>query len=110
MKRLLWFGPILSLVVPVQASAQSPFDGTWRVNLAESQSSMKSDVYLLQDGTYRCPTCDPPLEIPGDGRDHKIIGERCYDTVSVKVVMIGRQRKLTREMRKRLVLKITCSV
>jgi len=87
MKRLFWFGSILSLVMPVQALAQSPFDGTWRINLAaESQSSTKPDVYLLQDGTYRCPTCDPPLEIPADGRDHKIIGEPCYDTVSVKVV------------------------
>ena len=86
MKRLFWFGSILSLVMPVQALAQSPFDGTWRINLAESQSSTKPEVYLLQDGTYRCPTCDPPLEIPADGRDHKITGEPCYDTVSVKVV------------------------
>jgi len=86
MKRFLSFGAMLSLLMPVQASAQSSFDGTWKLNLAESQSSTKPDVYLLQGGTYRCPTCDPPLEIPADGRDHKITGEPCYDTVSVKVV------------------------
>ena len=86
MKRFVWFGSILSLVIPMQALAQSPFDGTWRINLDESQSSAKPDVYLLQDGTYRCSTCDPPLEIPADGHDHKITGEPCYDTVSIKVV------------------------
>jgi len=83
---LFWFALIMSLVIPVLASAQSPFDGVWRINLDESQSSTKPDVYLLQDGTYRCSTCDPPLEIPADGRDHKIRGEACYDTVSLKVL------------------------
>jgi hypothetical protein len=86
MKQLLCFGAMLSLVIPMQALAQSPFDGTWRINLDESQSSTKPDVYLLQDAVYRCSTCDPPLEIPADGRDHKITGEPCYDTVSIKVV------------------------
>jgi len=86
MKPLLCFGAMLSLLVPVQTLAQSSFDGTWQLNLAESQSSSKPDVYLLQGGTYRCPTCDPSLEIPADGRDHKITGEPCYDTVSIKVV------------------------
>jgi len=85
MKQLL-FGALLSLMMLVQAIAQSPLDGTWKINLAESQPSTKPEVYLLQDGTYRCPTCDPPLEIPADGRDHKITGEPCYDTVSIKVV------------------------
>ena len=73
-------------MMPMQALAQSPFDGTWKINLAESQSSTKPNVYLLQGGTYRCPTCDPPLEVSADSRDHKITGEPCYDTVSIKVV------------------------
>ncbi len=66
--------------------AQSPFDGTWKIDLAESQPSTKPDVYLLQDGTYHCPTCDPPLEIKVDSEGQKITGEPCYDTVGVKVV------------------------
>ena len=66
--------------------AQSPFDGTWKIDLAESQPPTKPEVYLLQDGTYRCTTCDPPLDIRADGRDQKITGEPCYDTVSLKVV------------------------
>jgi hypothetical protein len=86
MKQLLGFGLLLSWLIPVQALAQSPLDGTWKINLAESQSSTKPDVYLLQDNTYRCTTCDPPLDIRADGRDQKITGEPCYDTVSLKVV------------------------
>jgi hypothetical protein len=77
---------MLSLLMPVQALAQSPFDGKWKINLAESQFSTEPAVYMLQGGTYHCPTCDPPLEIPADGSDHKIVGEPCYDTASIKVV------------------------
>jgi hypothetical protein len=68
------------------AQAQSRFDGTWKIDLAESPPPTKPEVYLLQDGTYRCTTCDPPLDIRADGRDQKITGEPCYDTVSIKVV------------------------
>lgn len=66
--------------------AQSRFDGTWKIDLSESQSPTKGDDYLLQDNRYRCTTCDPPLDIRADGRDQKIMGEPFYDTVSLKVV------------------------
>ena len=75
---------LISLITFVQA--QSRFDGTWKIDLAESQPPTKAEVYLLQDDTYRCTTCDPPLDIRADGRDQKVTGEPCYDTVSLKVV------------------------
>jgi hypothetical protein len=75
---------LISWVTFVQA--QSRFDGTWKIDFTESQSPTKDDDYLLQDNRYRCTTCDPPLDIRADGRDQKIIGEPCYDTVSLKVV------------------------
>jgi hypothetical protein len=82
--------PVLCGVVLISwltfVQAQSRFDGTWKIDLAESQSSTTLYVYLLQDITYRCNTCDPPLDIRADGRDQKITGEPCYDTVSLKVV------------------------
>jgi len=74
------------MLVQAMAMAQSPFEGVWKVDLAESESSTKIYAYLLQDGTYRCTTCDPPLDIRADGQDHKITGVACYDTVSLKVV------------------------
>jgi len=76
---------VLSLMA-ASAVAQSVFDGTWKIDLNDPQSSTAHYDYLLQDGTYHCPTCDPPLEIRADGKDHKITGEPCYDTVSLKVV------------------------
>jgi hypothetical protein len=68
------------------AQAQSRFDGTWKIDLSESQSPTKGDDYLLQDNRYRCTTCDPPLDVRADGQDQKITGEPCYDAVSLKVV------------------------
>jgi hypothetical protein len=76
----------LSCLMCVQATAQSPFDGVWKAEPTESDTPREPEVYLLQGNTYRCTTCDPPLDIRPDGRDQKIIGEPCYDTVSLKVV------------------------
>lgn len=86
MKSLLCCVFLVSSIMSVQGAAQSLFDGTWKFDLDESQSSTTQYTYLLQDGIYHCPTCDPPLEVKADGRDHKITGEPCYDTVSLKVV------------------------
>jgi len=70
----------------VQAMAQSPFDGVWKAEPTEFDTPRAPEVYLLQNDTYRCPTCDPPLDIRADGRDQKITGEPCYDIVSLQVV------------------------
>jgi hypothetical protein len=82
--------PVLCCVLLISWSTfvqeQSRFDGTWKIDLAESEAPTKPELYLLQDSTYRCTTCDPPLDIRADGRDQKITGEACYDTVSLKVV------------------------
>ena len=86
MKSLLCCVFLVSSIISVQGTAQSLFDGTWKIDLNESQSSTTQYNYLLQDGIYHCPTCDPPLETKADGKDHQITGEPCYDTVSLRVV------------------------
>jgi len=68
------------------ATAQSIFDGTWKIDLNQSVPSTTPQEYLLQSGLYHCPTCDPALEVKADGKDHTITGEPCYDTVNLKVV------------------------
>jgi hypothetical protein len=82
--------PVLCCVLMISwstsAQAQSPFTGTWKLELAESELPTKPEVFLLQDSTYYCSTCDPPLKIKADGRERQITGEACYDTVSLKVV------------------------
>lgn len=77
---------VLLIVGSTFVQAQSRFDGTWRIDLAQDQPRTKPEVYLLQNNTYRCTTCDPPLDIRADGRGQKITGEPCYDTVSLEVV------------------------
>ncbi len=39
------------------AQAQSRFDGTWKIDLDQSQPPTRPNVYLLQDNRYRCATC-----------------------------------------------------
>jgi hypothetical protein len=77
---------LISWLMLVQAMAQSPFDGVWKAEPTESDTPREPEVYLLQGDTYRCTTCSPPLDIRADGRDQKITGEPCYDTVSLQVV------------------------
>jgi hypothetical protein len=86
MKASLALWPLLMLASPCTTLAASPFTGTWRVNLSESQSATKPEVYLLRDGIYHCQTCDPPVVTPADGHDHPAAGEPCFDSISIKVV------------------------
>ncbi len=86
MKKLLVAGFAMLLVMPVVASAQSPFDGTWKINLNDAQFPKKPDVYLLQNGMYQCKTCVPPIDVKADGQDQKVTGHPYYDTVAIKVI------------------------
>ena len=86
MKKLLAIGFWILVFAPVVALAQSPFDGTWKINVSTAQMPKKPDVYLLQDGMYHCQTCVPAVDIKADGQDQKVTGHPYYDTVSVKVV------------------------
>jgi hypothetical protein len=82
MKKLLF----VVLLAPLSAWGQTAFDGTWRLDLSKAQLPKKPDIYLLQNGTYKCETCAPPYEVKADGQDHKITGHPFFDTLSVRVV------------------------
>jgi hypothetical protein len=86
MKRAIGIALLAISLGAASAGAQSRFDGTWIVDLDQSQPPSKPDVYLLQNGIYHCGTCDPPVEVAADGQDHKITGESCYDTINVRVI------------------------
>jgi hypothetical protein len=86
MKKLIFVGLTVLLLMPIAATAQSAFDGTWKVELNNAQFSKKPDVYLLQNGMYECKTCVPPYKIKADGTDQKVTGHPYYDSVAIKVV------------------------
>src|ERR1039458_1681254 len=71
MKKLL----ILLLLVPVLGWAQSPFDGTWKIDLGKTKLPKKPDVLLLQNGMFECKTCAPPINVKADGHLQKISGD-----------------------------------
>ena len=86
MKKLLFTTLLVAFLVPVQASAQSAFDGTWKIDLNKAQMPKKPDVYLLQNGKYECKTCVPTVSVKADGTDQNVTGHPYYDTIAVKVV------------------------
>ena len=84
MHKLLIAGSVLMLAMPPRSMAQSSFDGTWKVDF-QSAMPTKVNVWLLKDGTYRCASCSPTIEVKANGRDQPVKGQQ-YDTISVKVV------------------------
>src|SRR6204780_3998029 len=86
MKKLFWIALLAALLSPSQAAAQSPFDGTWKIDLNTAQLPAKPGSYLLQAGMYHCRTCIPPIDVRADGLDHRVSGDSCYDTVSIRVL------------------------
>jgi hypothetical protein len=86
MKKLCLIFAAGLLWLPLAASAENPFDGTWKVDTNKVDFPKKPDVYLLQNGMYSCKTCTPPYEVKADGSDQKVSGHPYYDTVAVKVV------------------------
>ena len=86
MRKLLFAGLLLGLVLPVTAYAQSPFDGTWKINLDKAHLPTKPDVYVLSDGIYQCRSCKPAYRVKADGADHAVTGHPYYDTVAISVV------------------------
>jgi hypothetical protein len=74
-----------ALWAPASSFAQSPFDGTWRTNLAQSKLSPKPNVFYLSQGWYHCPSCNPQVDVKADGQDQAVTGQS-YDTISVREV------------------------
>jgi hypothetical protein len=76
---------ITALSVPALTFAQSPFDGTWRINMNQSKISPKPIGFYLSQGWYHCTTCVPTYDVQADGQDHAVTGQT-FDTISVKEV------------------------
>ena len=86
MKKLFFAAAFAALLMPVVAAAQNAFDGTWKVDMSNVNFPKKPDVFLLQNGTYECKTCTPPISIKADGTDQAVSGHPYIDTIAVEVV------------------------
>src|ERR1700758_4525800 len=85
MRRLVFAAVLAAILVPAKVSAQSVFDGTWKMD-ASSINSSKPDIFLLQDGMYECKSCNPYYKIKADGSDQAVSGDPYVDTRAIKVV------------------------
>jgi hypothetical protein len=69
--------------VPLHAMAASPFDGTWKEDIASVKMSQKPDAYVLMDGMFTCKSCVPPYTVKADGSDQPVSGNPYMDMVAV---------------------------
>lgn len=76
----------LSLLIPAAVLGQSPFDGTWKVDLKSEKYTSKPMEFLLKDGEYSCHSCTPPYTIKADGKDHKVSVSPYFDTENLTIV------------------------
>jgi hypothetical protein len=73
---------VLLSLSALTAVGQSAFDGTWRLN-TESSAYKGHEKFSLQNGTYRCDTCNPKVVVKADGTPQKVVGSPYYDTSTV---------------------------
>jgi len=84
MNGLLITGFLAMLATPAASFGQSNFSGTWKVDF-NSAMPKNINVWLLQNGTYKCTSCNPTVNVKADGKDQPVKGQP-YDTISVKIV------------------------
>ena len=85
MKKLVLAGLQVALLMPALATAQSEFDGAWKIDVTRLTPPAEPDVFLLKNGVFQCKTCVPKLDVKADGTDQKVPGNPYYDTISIKV-------------------------
>jgi hypothetical protein len=93
MKRRNLLLPAFGLLIPAAVMGQSPFEGTWKVDLKSQKYISKPLEYVLKDGEYSCRSCTPPYAIKADGKDYKVSVSPYFDTENITVLD---QRTLSR--------------
>ena len=95
MTRLLG-GLALLVLLPLPAWA-SPFDGTWRMDLKNTHLDPKPWEQTIENGRYRCTTCDPKIDIKADGTDQALPSDGSQPETMAVTVLGPRSIKLTRK-------------
>ncbi|UUR07150.1 hypothetical protein [Sphingomonas glaciei] len=65
--------------------AQSPFDGTWKMDASKAKWTDKPAEAVLAGGMYECVTCTPAYKIKADGTYHSRPGGG-VDETSVQII------------------------
>lgn len=83
MKAYLLGAALIAVAAP--AAARSPFDGTYKADVASAQLPTKPLMRSLKGDVYSC-SCDTPLTIAADGKWHKVSGRPVSDEMRVTVL------------------------
>ena len=70
--------------------------GDWMVDVGNTHFDETTQEFSLAGGTYACPTCPTPIEVPADGAWHEIAGS---NGMSTKVEVSG-ESSVTTSMRR----------
>lgn len=81
-------GLALALLLPASALAQSPFDGTWRLDPSTVHSTGGTPAAIsIKDGVYQFEEHgSPTLKVKADGADHPVTGFHGYNSVAIELV------------------------
>jgi WD40 repeat protein len=73
------------LLLPILVwAAQSPFDGTWKIDLSSVQFPAKPTILVLQNGTYQDSTSK--ISVKADSTDQPLPEIKDIDTMAVKII------------------------
>lgn len=67
-----------------EAASLDALNGTWKAELASIKFEGKPNEFVLQDGSYNCRTCIPPLTVAADGQFHPVADRPYFDSISVR--------------------------
>jgi hypothetical protein len=73
------------LLLPALCLGQSAFDGTWRPD-PQRPAHPKTEMAVLADGEYQCPSCTPPYTAKADGHDQALQGNPYFDTINIAII------------------------
>jgi hypothetical protein len=68
------------------AADLSALNGTWKTDRDSVKFEGKPDEFLLQNGSFKCSTCIPPVDLAADGQFHEVTGRPYSDHMSIKAV------------------------
>ena len=76
-----------ALLAATPAFADSPFNGTWKLNPKSSVMDVKPDEFTLKDGSYSCKSCMPSAyTVKADGAYHAVPDRPYWDELAIKAV------------------------
>lgn len=89
MRNVFAAGVLAAALLSTPAFAESPFDGTWLVDQAQTKIDPKPVVLSLRKGLYHCATCEPAYSVKADGQYHPV--KRDYTDAQKVTVVSSRE-------------------